>query len=267
VKERDVQMRGRMTPLWIASSIAFLLIGAGCAAAPDVPEFASVTVDDSAGVRIAQNRSPAWPDGVGWRVGELEASIGVAAGAPEHQLFRVFDATRLSDGTVVVANSGTAELRFFARDGTFIRSVGRAGGGPGEFSQANTIRALVHRPGDSLLTWDVYGQKLSLFDPAGRFVRDARLSISGRMYFWRRVFPDGTLLMALINPDGQDEAQTGLLSRHIRLLRFSQNGDSLGVFGEADESDWHMTRMDRGGGLFMETPFARQVTLRVAGDP
>ena len=266
VKERDVLMRSGLTPLRITFMIAFLLFGVGCAAAPDVPEVAAITEADSAGVRIVQNHSPAWPDGVGWRVGEVETSIGVAAGAPEQQLFRVFDATRLSDGTVVIANSGTAELKFFDRDGNFIRSVGRAGGGPGEFSQASTIRALVRRPGDSLLTWDVYGQKLSLFDPAGEFVRDARLSISGRMYFWRGVFPDGTLLMALVNPDQPSEVQTGLLPRHIRLLSFSQTGDSLGVLGEYDESDWHMTRMERGAGLFMETPFAREVTLGVAGE-
>ena len=164
-----------------------------------------------------------------------------------------------------MANSGTAELRFFDPSGAFVRSVGTVGGGPGEFSQENTIRALARRPGDSLLTWDIYGQKLSLFDPAGEFVRASRLAISGQMYFWRGIFSDGALLMALNNPDNEDDLQSGIRPRHIRLLRFNQEGDSIGVFGEYNEADWHVTR--RGSmSMVMETPFGRQVTVRVVGD-
>ncbi len=49
-------------------------------------------------------------EGDEWTVGGVVTSIGTQDGTPEGVLYGVFDATLLSDGTVVVANSGTAEL-------------------------------------------------------------------------------------------------------------------------------------------------------------
>ena len=91
-------MRRRMGFRWVACCAASGLFGAGCTAAPGGTEKAEVptfTVEDSAGVRVVQNHSPVWTEGGGWRVGELQSSIGLAGGSPEHQLYRVFDATRL----------------------------------------------------------------------------------------------------------------------------------------------------------------------------
>lgn len=45
--------------------------------------------------------------------------------------------TRLSDGRVIVADRMAAAVHFFDADGNSLRSVGRMGGGPGEFSLLN----------------------------------------------------------------------------------------------------------------------------------
>jgi len=92
-------------------------------------------VVDSAGVRIATSASPQWPEGGGWSLAEAILDIGAAGNDPDHELFRVLGAVRLPGGGVVVANSGSGELRFFAADGTLVRRVGRKGEGPGEFTR------------------------------------------------------------------------------------------------------------------------------------
>lgn len=87
-----------------------------------------------------------------WRVGEEpELQIGIAAGDEPYQLHRVTSAARLGDGGVVVANAGSAELRFFDSAGRFVRAVGRRGDGPGEWRGPDRVRRL--EP-DSLLVLD-----------------------------------------------------------------------------------------------------------------
>lgn len=56
-------------------------------------------------------------------------------------------------------------LKWFARDGRFLRTAGRPGSGPGEFSQ---IRELCLLNGDSVLTIDYSSGTLTVWDSAGR---------------------------------------------------------------------------------------------------
>lgn len=72
-----------------------------------------------------------------------------------HQLYKVGGAIRLADGRVVVAN-GATELRFYGSDERYLKTVGRAGAGPGEFRRIYLLR---HGAGDSILVYD--GSRLS----------------------------------------------------------------------------------------------------------
>lgn len=139
---------------------------------------------------------------------------------------------------MVVANPGAAELRFRTEADAYLRSVGRRGAGPAEFSQESTIRALVRLPRGTLLTWDIYGQRLSLFDPAGNSVRAIRLLGGGRMYFSRGIFRDGGLAMAILDRDRPDDFKPGPRPGDVRVSLFSLQGDSLGVAGDCREGEW-----------------------------
>ena len=44
-------------------------------------------------------------------------------------------ATRLSDGTIVIADGLGSAVRFVTSEGVLLRTVGREGGGPGEFNR------------------------------------------------------------------------------------------------------------------------------------
>ena len=93
----------------------------------------ATVIRDSADVRIVENARP--PDGSRlWQVGpEPSLSIGDREGGDAYMLYQVADATKLSDGRIVVANGGDDELRVFDASGNWLESWGGRGEGSGEF--------------------------------------------------------------------------------------------------------------------------------------
>lgn len=77
------------------------------------------------------------------------------------------------DGGMIVADGGMANIRFFGSDGSLIRTVGRSGGGPGEYQQ---LAALFRGPADSLYAFDFNGSRVSVLNRDGTFVRSMVLS-------------------------------------------------------------------------------------------
>ena len=73
---------------------------------------------DSAGIRIVENARPAEDSRLPWRIGtEPAASIGEIEGDEPYILHEVTDAVLLPDRRIVVANSGTNEIRLYDAEG------------------------------------------------------------------------------------------------------------------------------------------------------
>ncbi len=81
------------------------------------------------------------------------------------------DATRLSDGRVVIANGGTNNLLFYSAHGDFLKKVGREGEGPGEFSRFSPTKVW-RLAGDTLAAWAHSRSMVVYFDSAGDHLRD-----------------------------------------------------------------------------------------------
>ena len=81
----------------------------------------AATATDSSGISIVHNNGPEL-SGIGaWRIADTSTlDLGGTTTDPTQELFRVVGALRLDDGRIVVANGCSAELRFFAEDGTFL---------------------------------------------------------------------------------------------------------------------------------------------------
>ena len=171
----------RVPPALILAALlpaALLLVSCGTDAESPAgaPAPSQYEVRDSADVRIVENRRPAPDSRVGWVVGaEPAVSIGSVEGGRAYQLFRANDATRLSDGRIVVANGGTSQLLVFDPTGSHLTSWGRKGQGPGEFIGGGTFE-VEPWPGDSVMVCHgIENHYLSLFDSRGNFGRSYRL--------------------------------------------------------------------------------------------
>jgi len=103
-----------------------------------------------------------------------ELSIGVADGAEEYILNRPVDIDADSKGNIYVADGGDKWIKVYNSDGTFIKTIGREGQGPGEFQGLRKI--IVHKK-DELYTYDSRLRRLSLFDKNDEFIKSFSLSV------------------------------------------------------------------------------------------
>lgn len=158
-------------PLRLCAAAAILLTAAlagGCAA--DSPDHAEpAVVHDSAGITIVENSAAAWTAATAWRLDPDPAlAIGDADRGTAYRIARAGHATRLADGTIVIAELRSRELRFFDAAGVHLRSVGGRGNDPGEFAG---IRFVGRYGTDSLVVWDAALRRGSVFGNGGGFAR------------------------------------------------------------------------------------------------
>ncbi len=249
------------------ATMAFVLASA---CGEDGNQLTASVFRDSAGIRIVENRDVGWERTAEWSLSaEAVLQIGALDAEPAYQLHRVIGAATLSDGRVVVANGGSQELRWYDAAGLHEGSAGGAGEGPGEFAGLMAIGLL---PGDSIVAHDVRLRRLSVFDPAGRFVRSTSLVTEGHagMAFaaLAGTLTDGSLLMAgRVFP--MDGAVEGPLLAPMPLYRYGTDGqlrDSVGTF-----HGWEATTIVRRttefvGMAMADRPFGRSTSVTPAGE-
>lgn len=244
--------------------LAVPVLLAACGDPPARTTTATV-VRDSAGIAIVENPAAAG-DSLAWRIASRPA-LDVGGGAtPGEQLFQALAATRLSDGRVVVANSGTHELRFYGPDGRHLLSAGRQGDGPGEFRHLGWVG---HLAGDTVAAWDDVQGRLSVFDPRGRFVRAFTPSeLPGVFPRLHGTFADGSLVVAT----GIDLARLPAAGQVWRdtaaFVRVGPDGERLGDLGRFPGTEQFAALPPGGRGAFtVDTrPFARRTVTAVRGD-
>lgn len=210
-----------LPPLAILAACAQLSCAAGAA------DRADVSRRDSAGVEIVENDAGLAAAPGQWLVSpDPVAEIGAVDGDAPYQLFRVTSAALLGDGRIVVANAGTHEIRFYDSRGMFLRSVGHAGEGPGEFRSLYDLWA---GPGDSIHAWDFQLRRMSTFTPEGSFAgtRQARMQ---QHHYGIGTLDDGSLVagapMAV-----QDPGPDGILEAEMLVLRDDPAKDVIDTIG------------------------------------
>jgi hypothetical protein len=208
---------------------------------------------DSAGIAIVESALPLWTGEKAWSVAaEPLVTIGAAEGPDQATLYRVRGALRLGDGRIVVANSGTDELRFYNADGSYHSAAGRAGGGPGEF---DTISRL-WRVADSLFVYDFQqGNRLSVFTNEGEYVRSFRLqpTSDGRIPLDAGGFAGGQVLVQV---SGQRERPKDGLAFDLELfLIYSGMGEPLDTLGWFPGSEAYLLSLPGGSVAAMDRPY------------
>lgn len=132
----------------------------------------SPAVGDSAGVRMVAYRDVRFHEALPARR-PADAPRWIVRGVPGRdapELYRLRSAAALPDGRVVVAHAGGRELLLVDTAGRVVRTIGRAGNGPGEFRSVASVFA-----GDdgSVVAYDPVQRRVIRFDSLG-VVREQR---------------------------------------------------------------------------------------------
>lgn len=236
-----------------------------CMACGEMQSSSTTGVRDSAGVRIVENGSPQWRPGDEWRLSaEPVVDIGSVSAGEEYELFQVWSPVRLSNGSIVVVNGGSQELRFYDADGRFVRAAGRRGGGPGEFEN---VRWMHRMPGDSLITYDFRHIRFAVFDSSGTFARGVRLVTTSEVPFATIVdmFGDGSFLaQGFANTGG--ETPSGLQRYRAPLYHFGADGTFLTELGMFGGNEVYFVASPSGGFRSYNAFFPLYTYRRAAGD-
>ena len=229
----------------------------------------AAVVVDSAGVQIVTSSDPVWAAGEEWRVGEAPTlEIGLAEGPNEYLFALVRNALRRVDGSIVVANAQTLEVRLFDPSGRHLASMGGRGDGPGEFGFLTWVGLL---GGDSIAAYDAMARRISIFSPQGEFVRDAslRLPQAGSFPMPVGLLRDGSMALQVLEPGGNRPAEGTVTRTPERLLRFDLEGAFIDTLGLLPGSEFLMQSVSGANGtnLIMLSPplFGRSSVTGIAG--
>ncbi|HSW31503.1 MAG TPA: hypothetical protein VLH75_18600 [Longimicrobiales bacterium] len=135
-------------------------------------------------------------------------------------------AARLSNGNVVVADQWAKSVVYLDPSGGLVRTVGRAGGGPGEFGSPSWVGQCGP---DSVFVWDVRQSQMSVLDSAGTIVREYAPPRNPTIF---RCTRGGSF--AVFGQPVEETASLGeaLSTRLTAPLRFEDaSGDSVGAVG------------------------------------
>lgn len=213
---------GRRTR-YVTTAAAALCLACG---APPADGTEAIAVRDSAGVTIVDQDLTRLTS-VCTLDPEPVVSIGVEEGAPEYMLAQLFGAVRLSDGRIVLAQRTTNDIRYFAPDGTFIRSSGRKGRGPGEFESPFYLNVL---PGDTLYVGDYRPWQFLVFGPEGDWVRTVRpMPLVINVPSPAIVLANGQLILGKASRD--DAPPETFPREYVDLIRYAPTGELLDTLG------------------------------------
>lgn len=110
--------------------------------------------------------------------------LGGANDTGATQFTHIRGVMRLKDGTIIVADGGSSELRYFDRMGRHWKNASRRGSGPGEVRGFDAAYAI----DDTVYAFDEYGP-LNVYDHAGQFLRSIAVregEPAGKTFGWPR---------------------------------------------------------------------------------
>lgn len=169
--------------------LAVLLLVAACGGDAESRWSGSVETLPNGAVRVSNPAQGVWEEETRWRLTQ-EQVLGTIDG-PEPTVFAAVIAIEVdSSGRVYVLDRQANQLRIFDAAGEHIRSVGRAGEGPGEYANAN---GLLWMTPDTLVVIDQRGNRYSILTSEGEYVRSVARSLGFYGWSFSGAYRNGTL--------------------------------------------------------------------------
>ena len=220
-------------PVSIPWGIAFLclLFLPSCQGGDSSPPL--VVQRDSAGIEIVEAMRPLWGDSSLWSIDpDPVVDLTLTGSGPNHEFYRVGSMKQRPDGSLMLANRSSEEVRVFSAMGEFLGSFGGEGDGPGEFRGLSVIE----NAGDTLLAMDSNG-RVTLVAPDLAVVR----TISIAPFTLDLLYLDtGAILpepRALVLPP---TGVAGQIRRPVPLVLFDLQGEQIDSIGEMQGPELHM---------------------------
>jgi hypothetical protein len=245
-----------------------LVLLAGCGGGAPTPPL----VHDSAGVTIIENFEAQWGRADPWRLAHTPVvDIGGADADSLHKISRPVGSLRLEDGTIVVANAGTQELRWFDPAGRHLLSGGSRGEGSIHFA---ALEWLGTTSSGDVAAFDFGRLRLSLFDPAGNFEQSISLIVTFQAEpgSVRGVFADSSLAAIrdarhwARSMTQQASTPEGLVRGPSRVSRYSATGEYLNEVGTFRGAERIFTKGSSRIVRVTGRPFGRAAVFAVSDD-
>ena len=186
-------MFSRSSATALAAALFISACSGGDGGAPDTGWAGTVT--DSAGIQLVVNPlTPIWGEGNAWTL-EDALRIGAPEGDAAYQFGQISGIGFAADGRIVVSDIQGQHVKVFAADGTWERTIGEAGSGPGQFGgQAGPV--LIGR-GDTILVPDLQNQRVNLLTVDGEDLGSFRLGFESGIPIRWEMQNDGALVSQL----------------------------------------------------------------------
>ena len=240
----------RFFPYFLVLTLVLIFL-AGCGKKEPGEEYpAEIKIVD--GVKCISN--PDFPkDGITRYVMEEELSIGVMEGDEEYLLNRPQDVNVSEEGTIYILDWGDVCLKVFDENGTYLRTIGRKGQGPGEF---DTPAFYDISPDGRVFIMDTRNRRVVIFGIDGEYLGGFRMEgfylgmktdDQNRMYFEKEMrkgaledlpvtkdFQEIEVVNQIIrcNPDGTDRFILGEFEGEKERVKRTPAGGTMGVGSE-----------------------------------
>ena len=204
---------------------AFLVVFGMVSCSPGDSGPPLVVQRDSAGIEIIEAMRPLWGDSSLWSIDpEPIVDLTVSGSGPAHEFFRVRGLRRRPDGSLVLANRASQEIRLYSSDGRFVGSLGGRGQGPGEFRNLQRVKLVA----DTVFALD-YDGRITVVGPDMELARTFTLPSNVQ-----DIHPlgDGTLLAESHVVAELEEVGVERIRPPTALVRFDREGawvDSIAV--------------------------------------
>ena len=190
-------------------------------------------IDNSDGIRIIHNKKGGlWGRGQGITL-DLVRKIGDIDTEDEHVAFNYpSDIAVDKNGNIYVLDTKNARIQEFSPEGRYLSSIGRKGGGPGEFMMPDGLD--IDREGGLIVSDGAQG-RIQVFPPEGG--RDIRsIILGGPSFRGIRALSSGNYVSStssLFEPEAKGVGQKLNEARLLKVL--SPDGRVLNAFGRGTD--------------------------------
>ena len=231
---------------------------AGCARGEAATSLGRVTVDTVGGrPRTMTEVATGWTDTNGWKLVELARIVGGTDRPGD--LIEPQSVALTVDGAIYASDKSPAVIKQYTSIGTFVRSIGREGQGPGEF-----VVGFIAIHGETLFLHDPQQSRTSVFDTAGAFQR----SWPSSCCYWSPLVVDSAGNVGVPGPPPRDQQQ-GDRNPWQRTMRWFRSDSALvdtTLFpAGAAEKVWTVKQGKRGM-MITSVPFAPGLQFGILPD-